>query len=53
MLFRSIHVRFWDELLDRYLGAARRSLSIEDFEREWNSGRELPFDDAVKLALEI
>jgi len=48
-----IHVRFWDELLDRYLGAARRSLSIEDFEREWNSGRELPFDDAVKLALEI
>ena len=48
-----IHVRFWDELLDRYLGAVRRSLSIEDFEREWNSGHELPFDDAVKLALEI
>ena len=48
-----IHVRFWDELLDRYLGAARRSLSIEDFEREWNKGRELAFDDAVKLALEI
>ncbi|HTG95333.1 MAG TPA: protein kinase [Pyrinomonadaceae bacterium] len=48
-----IHVRFWDELLDRYLGAARRSLSREDFEREWNNGRELAFDDAVKLALEI
>ena len=48
-----IHVRFWDELLDRYLGAARRTLSIEDFEREWNKGRELAFDDAVKLALQI
>lgn len=48
-----IHVRFWDELLDRYIGAARRALSSEDFEREWNTGRELPFDDAVKLALEI
>ena len=48
-----IHVRFWDELLDRYLGAARRSLSKEDFEREWDQGREQAFDDAVKLALEI
>jgi tetratricopeptide (TPR) repeat protein len=48
-----IHVRFWDALLDRYLGAARRALGTEDFEREWNKGRELLFDDAVKLALEI
>jgi tetratricopeptide (TPR) repeat protein len=47
-----IHVRFWDALLDRYLGAARRALGTEDFEREWNIGRELSFDDAVKLALE-
>jgi tetratricopeptide (TPR) repeat protein len=48
-----IHVRFWDALLDRYLGSARRALGTEDFEREWNKGRELLFDDAVKLALEI
>ena len=48
-----IHVRFWDALLDRYLGGARRALGTEDFEREWNKGRELSFDDAVKLALEI
>ena len=46
-----IHVRFWDELLERYLGAARQSLPIEHYEREWNKGRELTFDDAVKLAL--
>jgi len=48
-----IHVRFWDALLDRYLGAARQALGTEDFEREWNKGRELLFEDAVQLALEI
>lgn len=48
-----IHVRFWDALLDRYLGAARRALGTEDFDREWNKGRELLFDDAVMLALDI
>jgi hypothetical protein len=48
-----IHVRFWDALLDRYLGAAKEALSTEAFEREWEKGRELSFDDAVKLALEI
>jgi non-specific serine/threonine protein kinase len=48
-----IHVRFWDELLDRYLGAARRALSTEEFEREWNAGHDMAFDDAVRLALEI
>ena len=48
-----IHVRFWDALLDRYLDAARQALGTEAFEREWNKGRELSFDDAVKLALEI
>jgi predicted ATPase len=49
----NIHVRFWDELLDRYLGATRRAFSTEDFDREWIKGQELSFDDAVKLALEI
>jgi non-specific serine/threonine protein kinase len=48
-----IHVRFWDELLDRYLGAARKELSTEDFEREWKKGRETPFEDAVQMALTI
>jgi tetratricopeptide (TPR) repeat protein len=48
-----IHVRFWDELLDRYIGAAQRALSPKEFEREWNTGHELPFEDAVNLALDI
>ena len=48
-----IHVRFWDALLDRYLGAAKQAVGTEAFEREWDTGRELSFDDAVKLALDI
>ena len=48
-----IHVRFWDALLDRYLGAARRSLETEVAETEWSKGKALSFDDAVKLALEV
>jgi predicted ATPase/tRNA A-37 threonylcarbamoyl transferase component Bud32 len=48
-----IHVRFWDALLDRYLGAAKQALSTETFKREWHKGRELSFDDTVQLALEI
>ena len=48
-----IHVRFWDALLDRYLGAAKRKLTTGAFEQEWDKGTNLSFDDAVKLALEI
>lgn len=48
-----IHARFWDELLERYLGGARRSMSIEDSERAWAKGRELAFDNAVNLALQV
>jgi tetratricopeptide (TPR) repeat protein len=48
-----IHVRFWDALLDRYLGAARRALETEAAETEWNKGTVLTFDYAVKLALEV
>ena len=48
-----IHVRFWDALLHRYLGAAKQALGTEASQAEWNKGREISFDDAVKLALEI
>jgi len=48
-----IHVRFWDALLDRYLGAARRALETEVAKREENKGKALSFDAAVKLALEV
>jgi tetratricopeptide (TPR) repeat protein len=49
----NIHIRFWDALLDRYLGAAKEALGRESSEKEWNKGRDLSFDDAVELALEV
>jgi hypothetical protein len=46
-----LHVAFWDALLERYLGAARGTLGPEaDAARA--RGLELPFDDAVALALQ-
>ena len=43
-------VRFWDELLDRYVGAARRELGTSS-QAYWDEGRALEFDEAVELAL--
>ncbi len=43
-------VRFWDALLDRYIGVARRKLGTSA-EAAWREGRALDFDDAVALAL--
>jgi len=45
-----ISVAFWDTLLERYLGAARRQLGVEA-DAVWARGRAMPFDDAVALAL--
>ncbi|HSG13821.1 MAG TPA: adenylate/guanylate cyclase domain-containing protein [Gaiellaceae bacterium] len=46
-----LHVAFWDELLERYLGAARAALGPEEADAARRRGLELPFDDAVELAL--
>jgi predicted ATPase/class 3 adenylate cyclase len=46
-----LHVAFWDALLERYLGAARHTLGSEA-DAAWARGLELPFDDAVELALQ-
>jgi hypothetical protein len=43
-------VRFWDELLERYVGAARRELGSEA-DALWAEGRALDFDEAVRRAL--
>ena len=48
-----LHIRFWDALLDRYLGAARRALGADASERAWQEGRLLPFETAVERALDI
>ena len=45
-----IDVPFWTDLLDRYLGTARRDLGA-DGEAAWAVGRSTAFDDAVALAL--
>src|SRR5439155_14945131 len=45
-----ISVRFWDSLLERYIGAARAQLGAEA-NAVWAEGRALAFDDAVELAL--
>ena len=44
-------VRFWDELLERYVGSARKTLGSET-NVLWAEGRTLDFDDAVRLALD-
>ena len=46
----SISVGFWDALLERYIGDARAQLGA-DGDAAWAEGRELPFDEAVTLAL--
>lgn len=45
-----IQVRFWDALLERYIGTAKRSMKVEDVEREWAQGRNMTFDEAITLA---
>jgi predicted ATPase len=47
-----IHIRFWDDLLERYIGFAKKSLREEELTSILNQGRLLAFDDAVRLALE-
>jgi tetratricopeptide (TPR) repeat protein len=46
-----LHLRFWDALLDRYLGRARRALGDEAADRSDERGRTLAFDDAMAAAL--
>ena len=54
-LWRSLgtdmHVAFWDRLLERYLGEARTALG-PDAEAARTRGLDIPFDEAVALALE-
>jgi len=47
-----IHIRFWDNLLDRYIGAARKALPEPTLTDTINKGRSLSFNSAVTLALQ-
>ena len=46
-----LHVAFWDRLLERYLAEARVALGT-DVDAAHARGLELPFDEAVALALQ-
>jgi len=47
-----LRLRFWDALLERYLGAGRHSLGPERAALAWAHGREMSLEDAIVLALE-
>jgi len=46
-----LHIKFWDDLLDRYLTRARAALDASTAVRAWEDGAGIAFDDAVTLAL--
>jgi predicted ATPase len=46
-----LHIRFWDELLNKYLGLARRDLDAAAAERAWDTGMSMSFDAAIEDAL--
>ena len=46
----TIAVPFWDALLERYIGSARKQLGAEA-DIAWAEGHAMSFDDAVTLAL--
>jgi tetratricopeptide (TPR) repeat protein len=41
------HMRFWDELLERYIGAARQALGPGETERAWREGLSTAFQQAI------
>jgi non-specific serine/threonine protein kinase len=47
----TVSMRFWDELLRRYLGGAADRLGSEQAGRARGAGRLIPFDEAVRRAL--
>ena len=46
-----IRIQFWDTLLDRYIGGAKRTMDVEEYEREYSKGLSMSFGEAVTLAL--
>ena len=45
-------IHFWDALLDKYLGRARRALGQSAAAAAWSDGAATPFDTAVMQALD-
>ena len=45
------HMRFWDELLEQYLGKARAALTSEAAKKAHELGRQISFEEAIQKAL--
>jgi tetratricopeptide (TPR) repeat protein len=43
-------IKFWQALLDRYVGKAREDAGQTDADRAWAAGRQLTLDEAIELA---
>jgi hypothetical protein len=48
-----LHLRFWDALIEKYVGGARRVIGDAASARRREEGRALPFDEAMAAALAI
>ena len=46
-----LQIKFWDDLLDRYLGTARAGIDPAAAELAWSEGAGIVFDDAIAMAL--
>jgi hypothetical protein len=46
-----LHIRFWDALIERYIGQARLSLGDAVADHAWREGRALSFDEAIARAI--
>jgi non-specific serine/threonine protein kinase len=47
-----VHVRFWDALIERFIGASERAVSPDALARVRAEGRRTTFEDAIRTALE-
>lgn len=47
----ALHIVFWEDLLDRYLGQARASIDAVQADAIWEEGTRIGFDDAAGRAL--
>ena len=46
-----LQIKFWDDLLDRYMGKARYGIDPAAADLAWSEGSGIAFDDAVAMAL--
>ena len=46
-----LHIRFWTQLLDKFIGQAKQNLGAEQSQKVWDEGTKLPFEEAVARAL--